>query len=111
LGYKRIICPKINSSEGGLIEGLEIIGVNNLVEVIKYLNNQIIIEPTEKRISQDVKVFFDYDFSSIKGQKFAKRALEISAAGGHNCLLIGTPRNRKDDSFKMYEINITRPFF
>ena len=94
LGIKRIILSKKNAKEASVIDGLEIIPVNNLNEIIEYLNGEGYIdkEKNQKSIMQD-DVKYEFDFSEIKGQENVKRALEISAAGGHNCILI-----RKYDS-------------
>ncbi len=89
LGIKRIILPKENAKEASIIDGLDIIPISNLNEIIDYLNNYLIIpsEPTSHFIS-DTNTIYEFDFSEVKGQENVKRALEISSAGGHNCLLI-----------------------
>ena len=94
LGIKRVIVPESNSREAAVIEELEVIPVKNLNDVIEYINGNIKIERkviNVKRILNN-KNEYNVDFSEVKGQKNVKRALEISAAGGHNCILIGSPR-------------------
>ena len=89
LGIKRILLPRSNAKEASIIQDLEIIPISNLNEVIDYLNGNFAIspEPTTNFISEN-HATYEFDFSEVKGQENVKRALEISAAGGHNCLLI-----------------------
>ena len=90
LGIKRVILPKANANEASVITELDIIPVNDIGELIQYLNN-------EKQISSFkmkkfiLKKSYNIDFSEVKGQENVKRALEIAAAGGHNCIMIGSP--------------------
>jgi len=92
-GKRRLILPKANAKEAALIKDIEIIGVHHLTELVAYLRSEHTIEPTKnslKLFAQQEKKS-DLDFSQVKGQQQAKRALQISAAGRHNILFIGPP--------------------
>jgi magnesium chelatase family protein len=88
--FKYLFLPEENAAEAAVIKELKIIPLKNLKDVIEYLEEKIFIEPAQFQ-PPDFKNFEGIDFSEIKGQENAKRAMTIAAAGGHNLLMIGSP--------------------
>ncbi len=91
-GFKSIIVPFDNAQEAAVVPGLEVFAFGSLAQVVKVILGQEAIEPFKGEVlDPNEDLFFDYDFSQVKGQEQAKRALEIAATGGHNILLKGPP--------------------
>ena len=94
LGYEGLILPAQNAREAAVVNNLNVYGVNNIVQVISFLNGEGSLTPTvvdtrgEFYAHQDS---FEFDFSDVRGQENVKRAFEVAAAGSHNIILIGPP--------------------
>ena len=94
-GIKSVFIPFDNALEGGVLEGIEALPVKNVFEVMQHISGEKSVAPAKSENLIDREITYDVDFSDVKGQSEAKRALEIAAAGGHNCLMIGPPGSGK----------------
>jgi magnesium chelatase family protein len=92
--FRGLIVPKQNAKEAAIVNNLEVYGVENIKEVVDFLNGDLKLEP-EKFDTREIffsnQNVYDVCFSDVRGQENIKRSLEISAAGGHNVILIGPP--------------------
>ncbi len=90
MGMRAMIVPRDNAAEAALVDGLDIFPVTSLGEVVRHLEGGACV-PALRAVPEDGGApEFDVDFSEVRGQDHARRAIEIAAAGGHNVLMVGT---------------------
>lgn len=93
-GFKGLILPIANAEEAAVVDGLQVYGMTELQEVVRFLNEEQVFEPT---VVDTADLFrraafpTDVDFADVRGQENVRRAMEVAAAGGHNMLMVGPP--------------------
>ncbi len=96
-GLRGLLVPSESAAEAAVVEGIDVIAVTSLAQAVGFLTGEITIEPTPSRLDDLFRELASYevDFSDVRGQEMAKRAMIVAAAGSHNLLMLGPPGSGK----------------
>ena len=92
---RKVFVPAVDALEARLVEGVDVYPIENLRQLVDHFNGSAPIQPCQESLSlleHTINDDYGFDMAAVRGQEHVKRALEVSASGGHNILLSGPAR-------------------